>query len=83
VAKTQGGSTPLKTSATKQWTSGTPRPPSTKKGTYVASASTHQPTDQPVDNKRKGTLAVEDKEILADSSNLDKKLWITTGLDPK
>jgi hypothetical protein len=53
------------------------------KGTYVASASTHQPTDQPVDNKRKGTLAVEDKEILADSSNPDKKLWITTGLDPK
>jgi hypothetical protein len=83
VSKTQGGNTPLKTSATKPPTGGMIRPPSAKKGTYVASASTRQPTNQPVDNKQKGTLAMEDKEILSAPSNLDKKLWITTDLDHK
>jgi hypothetical protein len=32
-----------------------------------------------VDDKK----GVDDKEILADPSNQDKKLWISTGLDPK
>jgi hypothetical protein len=36
-----------------------------------------------VDDKEKGTAGAEDKKILADPSNLDKKLWISTGLDPK
>jgi hypothetical protein len=39
VAKTQGGTTPLRSSTPKPLTIGTPRPPSTKKGTYVALAS--------------------------------------------
>jgi hypothetical protein len=32
------------------------------------------PTDQKTDNKQKGTTVEEDKEILADFNNLDKKL---------
>jgi hypothetical protein len=40
VAKTQGGSTLLKTSAPKPPISGIPQPPSAKKGTYAASLST-------------------------------------------
>jgi hypothetical protein len=85
VAKTQGDSTPLKASASKPPIGGTPppRPPSVKKGTYVASALTQQPTDQPVDNKKKGTVAAKDKEILADPNDLDKKLQIITCLDPR
>jgi hypothetical protein len=33
-----------------------------------------------VGDKKKGA---DDKEILADPSNLDKKLWSCTNLDPK
>jgi hypothetical protein len=52
-------------------TFGTPRPPSTKKGTYVASTSNQLPTDQPVDDKKKG---VDDKEVPVDHNFLDKRL---------
>jgi hypothetical protein len=52
-------------------TFGTPQPPSTKKGTYVASTSNQLPTDQPVDDKKKG---VDDKEVPVDHNNPDKKL---------
>jgi hypothetical protein len=83
VAKTQGGSTPLKTSASKSPIGGTPRAPSAKKGTYVASPYTQQPIDQLVDDKKNGTALPKDKEILADPSNSDKKLWINTTLNPK
>jgi hypothetical protein len=58
----------------------TPRTPSVKKGAYSASLFTQHPTDQSADNKKKGA---DDKEILADPSNPDKKLWISTNLDPK
>jgi hypothetical protein len=40
VAKTQGGSTPLRSSVPKPLTISTPRPPSAKKGTYAPSPST-------------------------------------------
>jgi hypothetical protein len=60
--------------------SDTPQLPSVNKGTYVASSSAQLPTDQPADDKKKGAI---DKEIPADLSNPDKKLWISTGLDPK
>jgi hypothetical protein len=80
VVKMQGGSTPLRSPATKPLTVGTPWPPSAKKGTYVASPSNQQLTDQPVDDKKKGA---DDKEILADPSNPDKKLRISTCLDAK
>jgi hypothetical protein len=80
VVKTQGGSTLLRSPVPKQLTFGTPPPPSIKKGTYVASTSNQLPTDQPVDDKRKG---VDDKEVSVDPSNPDKKLSVSTGLDPK
>jgi hypothetical protein len=70
----KGGNTPHKTSASKPPTDSTPRAPVAQKGTYIASASNQPPTDQKVDNKLKGTTAEEDKEILADPSNPDKKL---------
>jgi hypothetical protein len=79
VAKTQGGSTLLRSSAPKPPITGTPQPPSAKKGAYLASSSTQHPADQPVDDKK----GADDKEILADPSNLDKKLKISTDLDPK
>jgi hypothetical protein len=71
VAKTQGGSTPLKTTEPKPPIGETPRPPSVKKGTYAASPSTQQHTDQPVDGKKKGGT---DKEVLVDPNDLNKKL---------
>jgi hypothetical protein len=80
LAKTHGGSTPLKSSAPKPLTFGTPRPPLAKKGTYVASASNQLPVDQPMDDKKK---VADDKEIPSDLSNPDKKLQISTCLDPK
>jgi hypothetical protein len=80
VAKTQGGSSPLRSPAPKPLTIGTPRPPSAKKCTYIAPSSNQQSTDQPVDDRKKG---VDDKEILADPNNLDRKLRINIGLHAK
>jgi hypothetical protein len=80
VANTQGDSTPLRSSTPKPPITGTPRPPSTKKGAYSTSPSIQHPANQSVDNKKKGA---DDKEILADPSNPDKKLWISTNLSPK
>jgi hypothetical protein len=83
VAKTEGDSIPLKTSTSNPLTGSTPRATSVKKDSYVASTSTQQPADQEADNKQKGIVAKGDKEILANPSNPDKKLWINTGLNPK
>jgi hypothetical protein len=80
VAKTHGGSTPLKLPAPKPLTIGTPRPPSAKKGTYVASTSNQPPVDQQADDKKKRE---DDKEVPVDPSNLDKKLQISTSLEAK
>jgi hypothetical protein len=80
VVKTQGSNTLLKSSVPKPPIASSPRPPSAKKGTYVASPSNQQPTDQPVDDKKKGA---DDKEVLVDSSNPDKKLRISIGFNPK
>jgi hypothetical protein len=80
VAKTQGGSTPLRSLVPKPLTIGTPRPPSAKKDTYIASTSNPLLVDQPADDKKKGA---DDKEVPVGPSNLDKKLWISTCLDPK
>jgi hypothetical protein len=66
MGKTQGGSTPLKTSAPKPLIASTPRPPLAKKGTYVASPSDQHPTDQPVDDQKKGA---DDKEVPVDTNN--------------
>jgi hypothetical protein len=83
AAKTQGGSAPCKTSVLKPPTNNTLWAPSVPKGTYVASTSISPSTDQKADDKLKGTMVVEDKEVLVDPSNLDKKLQIDSNLDPK
>jgi hypothetical protein len=36
-----------------------------------------------VDYKLKGTMGTEDKEVVVDPNNPDKKLWISDNLDPK
>jgi hypothetical protein len=55
-----------------------------QKGVHVASASTQPPTDQKVDNKKKGTIEGEDnKEVMPDPNGPDKKLKISSKLDPK
>jgi hypothetical protein len=54
VAKTQGGSTLLRSSTPKPLTIDTPRPPSVKKVTYAASPSTQQAIDQSTDDTKKG-----------------------------
>jgi hypothetical protein len=58
----------------------TPRPPSAKKGIYGASTSNQPPADQQADDKKKGA---DDKKVPVVPSNLDKKLWISTGLEAK
>jgi hypothetical protein len=83
VAKTKGGSTPNKSSTSKPPTGSTPRAPAAQKGTYIASASNQVPVDLKADNNLKGTAVVEDKEVLVDPNNPDKKLWISLNLEPR
>jgi hypothetical protein len=80
VAKTQGSGTLLKSSVPKPPIASSPRPPSVKKGTYVASASNQLFIDQLVDDMKKG---VDYKDVLVDPKNLDKRLRISIGLDAK
>jgi hypothetical protein len=83
AAKMNGGSTPSKMSASKPPIGNSPWIPPASKGTIIASASTPAPADQKVDNKLKGTMGAEDKEVVVDPSNLDKKLRINENLIPK
>jgi hypothetical protein len=87
VTKTQGDNAPWKTSVSKPLTPSTPRSSvgtSVQKVVNIASPSTQSPADQKVDNKKKGTKEDEDnKEILADPSDPDKKFKISSKLDPK
>jgi hypothetical protein len=78
VAKTH--ITSFKSPVPKPLTIDSPRPPSAKKGVYGASASNQQPTDQQADGKKE---EADDKEVLVDPSNLNKKLRISTGLEVK
>jgi citrate lyase gamma subunit len=41
------------------------------------------PTNQKVDNKLNGTLEIEDKQVVVDPNNSNKKLQISDNLDPK
>jgi hypothetical protein len=75
-----GGSTSFKSPMPKPLTITSPRPPSVKRGAYGASASSQQAADQPVDGKKK---EADDKEVPVDTSNLDKKLRISTELEAK
>jgi hypothetical protein len=67
----------------KATTGNTLRVPPASKCTNIASASTPVPADQKANRKLKGTVGAEDKEVLVDPNNLDKKLRISTNLDPK
>jgi hypothetical protein len=83
VAKIKGGSTPGKPSASKPPIGNALRAPPASKGTNIASGSNPSPTDQKVDNKLKGTMGIEDKEVVVDPRNPDKKLRINDNLDLK
>jgi hypothetical protein len=83
AAKTKGGGTPSKASGSKPPISDSPRLPPASRGTHIASGSTPSPADQKADNKLKGTAGTEDKEVVVDPSNSDKKLQISDNLDPK
>jgi hypothetical protein len=69
--------------ASKSPISNTPRGPPASKGTNIASVSTPSPVDQKANNKLKGTMGTEDKEVVVDLINPDKKLRISDNLDPK
>jgi hypothetical protein len=83
AAKTRGGSTPSKPSASKPPIGNSPQIPPVSKGTNIASVSMPSPVDLKVDNKLKGTLETEDKEVAVDPSNPNKKLHISDNLNPK
>jgi hypothetical protein len=53
------------------------------KGTNIASSSTPSPADPKANNKMKGNMGTEDKEVVVDPSNPDKKLQISNNLNPK
>jgi hypothetical protein len=80
VAKTHDVNTQSKSLVPKPPTSGTPRPPSAKKGTHVASGLNQLPTDLQVHDKKKGAT---NKEVLSNPSDLDKKLYISGNLEAK
>jgi hypothetical protein len=50
---------------------------------HVSSTSTRSPADQKADNKKKGTMTEEDKGVLADPNDPNKKLQVSSNLDPK
>jgi hypothetical protein len=75
VAKMHGGNAQSKSPVPKPATSGTPRPPSAKKGTHIASGSNQPPVNLQADDKNNV------KEILTGPSNPDKKLCIGGNLE--
>jgi hypothetical protein len=83
VAKTKGGHTRSKPSTSKSPTGNTPHAPPASKGTNITLGSTLSPADQKADNKLKGIVGTEDKEVLVDPNNSDKKLRVSLNLDPK
>jgi hypothetical protein len=80
VAKTHGGSTPIRTAAPKPLTGSTLWPPAEKKSIFMGSTSKQPTTDQTADDKKKG---VADKEVAVDPSDTNKKLCLSTELDAK
>jgi hypothetical protein len=80
VAKTHGGSTPVRPAAPKPLSGGTLWPPVEKKRTFVSSTSNQPIADQPTDDKKKGAA---DKEVLVDPDDTDKKFCLSIELDTK
>jgi hypothetical protein len=80
VAKTHGGSTPVRTAAHKPPIGSTLWLPAEKKSTFMHSMSNQPATDQATDDKKKG---VTDKEVAVDPVDTDRKLHISAELDAK
>jgi hypothetical protein len=78
VAKTHGGSTPVRTTAPKASVGGILQSPSEKKSTFMGSTSNQHTTDQLTDDKKKG---VTDKEVAVDLDDTDKKLHLRMELE--
>jgi hypothetical protein len=83
AAKTKGGGTPSKISASNPPITNSTRIPPASKDTNVASVSSQVLTNHKVDNKLKGTLEIEDKHVVVDPNNPDKKLQISENLNRK
>jgi hypothetical protein len=66
-------------SAPKLPTGGTLRPPVEKKSTFVSSTSNQHTADQPADDKK----GANNKEVLVDLDDTDKKLRLSKELDAK
>jgi hypothetical protein len=80
VAKTHGGSTPVRPAVPKPPTGGMLRPPVEKKTTFVGSMLNQPAADQATDDKKKGGT---EKEIAIGPNYTDKKLHLNTELDAK
>jgi hypothetical protein len=80
VAKVHGGSTPIRTAASKPPAADTHRPPVEKKSTFMDSMSNQPIVDQPVDDKKNGAV---DKEVAIDPDDTNKKLRLNTELEAK
>jgi hypothetical protein len=80
VAKTHGGSIPVRTMVPKPPTGGTLWPPVEKKSTFMGSTSNQPTADQAADDKKKG---VTDKEVLVDPDDTNKKIRLSAKLDAK
>jgi hypothetical protein len=80
VVKTHGGSTPIRTSASKPPATDTHRPPTKKKNTFIGATSNQSSTDQAVDDKKKGAA---DNEVVVDPDDTNKKLRLSTELEAK
>jgi hypothetical protein len=78
VAKTHGGSTPVRTTAPKASVGGILQSPSEKKSTFMGSTSNQHTTDQLTDDKKKG---VTDKEVAVDLDDTDKKFHLRMELE--
>jgi hypothetical protein len=80
VAKTHGGSTPIRISVSKPPAADTHRPPLDKKNTFMGATSNQPSADQAVDDKKKWAT---DKEVAVDPDDTNKKLRLGTELDAK
>jgi hypothetical protein len=80
VAKTRGGSTPVRIAAFKAPAGSTLQPPVEKKSTFVGSILNQHTIDQPMDDKKKGAT---DKEVVVDPDDIEKKLHLSTELEAK
>jgi hypothetical protein len=80
VAKTQGGSTPIRTLVSKPLAADTHRQPPNKKNAFVGATSNQPSVDQAMDDKKKWAA---DKEVVVDPDDRNKKLRLGTGLKAK